>query len=296
MRAFVTGGHGFVGTWLRRHLDAEGDDVVAPTGEEMDVTDEAAVAAAVTDAEPEVVYHLAGLAHVGRSWQEPAEFLRVNAGGTLSVLEAARRCATPPRVVVVSSAEVYGTVRPEQLPLTEQVPVRPVSPYAASKAAAEVLALQANLGHGTPVVVARPFNHIGPGQDPAFMVPGLATRILAARRNGTRTIGVGNLEPRRDLTDVRDIVRAYRLLATAGQPGATYNVCSGRDLAVGEVLDRLLALTGAEVTAEADPALVRAVEVPVLRGDPSRLRAATGWAPAIPLDDTLRAVLASLGG
>lgn len=296
MRAFVTGGHGFVGTWLRRHLDAEGDDVVAPTGEEMDVTDEAAVAAAVTDAEPEVVYHLAGLAHVGRSWQEPAEFLRVNAGGTLSVLEAARRCATPPRVVVVSSAEVYGTVRPEQLPLTEQAPVRPVSPYAASKAAAEVLALQANLGHGTPVVVARPFNHIGPGQDPAFMVPGLATRILAARRNGTRTIGVGNLEPRRDLTDVRDIVRAYRLLATAGQPGATYNVCSGRDLAVGEVLDRLLALTGAEVTAEADPALVRAVEVPVLRGDPSMLRAATGWAPAIPLDDTLRAVLASLGG
>ena len=296
MRAFVTGGHGFVGTWLRRHLDAEGDDVVAPTGEEMDVTDEAAVAAAVTDAEPEVVYHLAGLAHVGRSWQEPAEFLRVNAGGTLSVLEAARRCATPPRVVVVSSAEVYGTVRPEQLPLTEQAPVRPVSPYAASKAAAEVLALQANLGHGTPVVVARPFNHIGPGQDPAFMVPGLATRILAARRNGTRTIGVGNLEPRRDLTDVRDIVRAYRLLATAGQPGATYNVCSGRDLAVGEVLDRLLALTGAEVTAEADPALVRAVEVPVLRGDPSMLRTATGWAPAIPLDDTLRAVLASLGG
>ncbi|HVL93888.1 MAG TPA: GDP-mannose 4,6-dehydratase [Acidimicrobiales bacterium] len=296
MRAFVTGGHGFVGTWLRRHLDAEGDDVVAPTGEEMDVTDEAAVAAAVTDAEPEVVYHLAGLAHVGRSWQEPAEFLRVNAGGTLNVLEAARRCATPPRVVVVSSAEVYGTVRPEQLPLTEQVPVRPVSPYAASKAAAEVLALQANLGHGTPVVVARPFNHIGPGQDPAFMVPGLATRILAARRNGTRTIGVGNLEPRRDLTDVRDIVRAYRLLATAGQPGATYNVCSGRDLAVGEVLDRLLALTGAEMTAEADPALVRAVEVPVLRGDPSMLRAATGWAPAIPLDDTLRAVLASLGG
>jgi GDP-4-dehydro-6-deoxy-D-mannose reductase len=296
VRAFVTGGHGFVGTWLRRHLDAEGDDVVAPTGEEMDVTDEAAVAAAVTDAEPEVVYHLAGLAHVGRSWQEPAEFLRVNAGGTLSVLEAARRCATPPRVVVVSSAEVYGTVRPEQLPLTEQTPVRPVSPYAASKAAAEVLALQANLGHGTPVVVARPFNHIGPGQDPVFMVPGLATRILAARRNGTRTIGVGNLEPRRDLTDVRDIVRAYRLLATAGQPGATYNVCSGRDLAVGEVLDRLLALTGAEVTAEADPALVRAVEVPVLRGDPSRLRAATGWAPAIPLDDTLRAVLASLGG
>lgn len=296
MRAFVTGGHGFVGTWLRRHLDAEGDDVVAPTGEEMDVTDEAAVAAAVTDAEPGVVYHLAGLAHVGRSWQEPAEFLRVNAGGTLNVLEAARRCATPPRVVVVSSAEVYGTVRPEQLPLTEQVPVRPVSPYAASKAAAEVLALQANLGHGTPVVVARPFNHIGPGQDPAFMVPGLATRILAARRNGTRTIGVGNLEPRRDLTDVRDIVRAYRLLATAGQPGATYNVCSGRDLAVGEVLDRLLALTGAEMTAEADPALVRAVEVPVLRGDPSMLRAATGWAPAIPLDDTLRAVLASLGG
>ncbi|MGH9181911.1 MAG: NAD-dependent epimerase/dehydratase family protein, partial [Acidimicrobiales bacterium] len=225
MRAFVTGGHGFVGTWLRAHLEAEGDEVVAP-GSEVDITDAAATAAAMVAAAPEVVYHLAGLAHVGRSWAEPAEFLRVNAGGTLNVLEAARRVASPPRVLVVSSAEVYGHVGPDRLPLTEDAPRRPVSPYAASKAAAEMVTVQAHLGHGTAVVVARPFNHIGPGQDPSFMLPGLAGRILAAQRHGVAVLGVGNLSPRRDLTDVRDIVRAYRLLATAGAAGATYNVCS----------------------------------------------------------------------
>ncbi len=295
MRAFVTGGHGFVGTWLRRHLAEQGDEVVAP-GSEVDVTDPGALRPALERAGAEVVYHLAGLAHVGRSWEEPEEFLRVNAGGTLNVLEAARRAAPPPRVLVISSAEVYGQVTPEQLPITEDAPARPVSPYAASKAAAEVVARQAFLGHGTAVVVARPFNHIGPGQDPGFLVAGLAARILAARRDGSRVIGVGNLTPRRDLTDVRDIVRAYRLLAVGGEAGRTYNVCSGRDHSVQEVVDRLLALAGDGLTAAVDPALVRAVEVPVLRGDPSRVRAATGWAPVLCLDDTLSAVLASLGG
>ncbi|MEO6121929.1 MAG: GDP-mannose 4,6-dehydratase, partial [Acidimicrobiales bacterium] len=230
----------------------------------------------------------------GRSWDEPAEFLRVNAGGTLNVLEAARRGDPPPRVLVISSAEVYGKVRPDQLPITEDAPLRPVSPYAASKAAAELMAMQAHLGHGLEVVVARPFNHIGPGQDPSFLVPGLTRRILAAQRDATATVGVGNLTPRRDMTDVRDIVRAYRLLAAGGEPGGVYNVCSGRDVSVQQVLDRLLALTGADVVVETDPALVRAVEVPVLRGDPSKLRAATGWEPVVPLDDTLSAVLASL--
>jgi GDP-4-dehydro-6-deoxy-D-mannose reductase len=196
-----------------------------------------------------------------------------------------------PRVLVVSSAEVYGRVQPGDLPLTEDAPLRPVSPYAASKAAAELLAVQAHLGHGLPVVRARPFNHVGPGQSPTFAVAAFAHRIVEARRTGASTLHVGNLTPRRDLTDVRDVVRAYRLLIERGVPGEVYNVCSGRDVAIEDVVRRLLELAGADLELEVDQSLLRPVDVPVLRGDGGRLHAATGWEPAIPLDETLRDVL-----
>ena len=290
MRAYVTGGSGFVGTWLRAHLEEAGDEVVA-TGAEVDVTDAEAIAAAMAGARPDAVYHLAGLAHVGRSWQEPAEYFRVNAGGTLNVLEAARHCADPPRVVVVSSAEVYGSVRPGQLPVGEDEPMRPVSPYAAGKAAAELLAVQAHLGHGLPVVRARPFNHTGPGQMPTFVVPAFARRIVAAQRDGSGELRVGNLSAARDLLDVRDVVRAYRLLAVGGRPGEVYNVCSGEAVVVGDLVRRMLDLAGADLELVEDPELLRPVDVPVLRGDPSRLCDTTGWRPSTALDDTLRAVL-----
>ena len=290
MRVLVTGGHGFVGTWLRAHLEDAGDEVIAP-GEGFDVTEPASVHEALAAARPEAVYHLAGLAHVGRSWDEPEEFFRVNATGTLHVLEGARRCSPVPRVLVVSSAEVYGAVKVEEVPLAESAPLRPVSPYAASKAAAELLAVYAHLGRDVPTVRARPFNHIGPGQSPHFVVPALATRIKEAVATGRNRLAVGNLSPRRDLTDVRDVVRAYRLLVERGEPGEAYNVCSGRGVVVEDVVHRLMALAGADLDVVADPDLVRPVDVPVLVGDPSRLRAATGWAPRIALDDTLRAVL-----
>ena len=184
---------------------------------------------------PDAVYHLAGLAHVGGSWDAPDRYFRVNALGTLSVLEAARRCATPPRVLVVSSAEVYGAVRAEQLPVDEDAPMLPRSPYASSKAAAELVAVQAYLGRGLPVIRARPFNHVGPGQDPGFVVPAVARRIVEASRDGRTTLPVGNLTARRDLTDVRDVVRAYRLLVELGSPGQVYNVCSGADVSIEEI-------------------------------------------------------------
>lgn len=293
MRAFVTGGHGFVGTWLCRHLEAQGDEVVAPTAA-VDVTDQGAVAGAMAAAEPEVVYHLAGLAHVGGSWARPDEYLRVNTFGTLQVLEAARRCAPVPRVVLVGSADVYGASVSDDRPIGEDTPLRPVSPYAASKAAAEMVGLHAHFGRHVPVVIARAFNHAGPGQSPAFVVAGIAQRIVAAVASGAGTLSVGNLSPRRDLTDVRDVVRAYRLLAERGQPGEAYNVCSGRAVSVEEVVRRMLALAGAGLELVTDPELVRPVDAPVLCGDPSKLRAATGWEPEHSLDDTLRAVLDSL--
>jgi GDP-4-dehydro-6-deoxy-D-mannose reductase len=294
MRALVTGGKGFVGHWLVSHLEEHGDDV-AVIDIETDVSDGDAVGRVMADVRPEAIYHLAAMTHVGESWEDPSQVLKVNVLGTAEVLAAARAHVDDARVLVVSSAEVYGSVTPDQLPLTEDAPAAPASPYAASKLAAEAVALQAWRGYRQPVVVVRPFNHIGPGQSPNFFVPALAQRIVEARRAGAATLRVGTLTTRRDFTDVRDVVAAYRLLVTGGAPGSLYNVCSGRDVAMAEVAEQLLALAGADLELVTDPRLVRPVDVPVLRGDAGRLRGATGWEPRIPLATTLADVLASWG-
>jgi GDP-4-dehydro-6-deoxy-D-mannose reductase len=286
----ITGGGGFVGHHLGELLRAAGDQVVS-VDLEVDVADPAAIRAAVAAARPDAIYHLAAMTHVGESWDFPAEVLRVNVLGTASVLAAARAEPEPPVVLVVSSAEVYGSVSPDELPIDETVPLRPLSPYAASKAAAEQLALQAWRGYGQPVIVVRPFNHIGPGQAPTFAVSALAKRIVEAQRSGSSTVAAGTLTARRDFTDVRDVVRAYRSLVVEGTTGEIYNVCSGHDIAVSEVAYRLCALAGADVELVDDPTLVRSVDLPVLRGDYGRLAADTGWKPEIPFDDTLADVL-----
>ena len=290
MRAFVTGAGGFVGAWLSAHLADCGDHVVG-VDREVDVTDLQQVRAAMTGARPDVVYHLAALTHVGRSWEDPGQVVQVNAIGTLYVLEAARECSPQPRVMVTSSAEVYGAVPQERLPVTEDTPLAPVTPYAASKVAAEFMGVQEHLAYGLPVIRSRPFNHVGPGQSSAFVVAALAERIARARRTGSPVIQVGNLSARRDLTDVRDVVRAYRMLAEHGVAGEVYNVCTGRDVAIEEVARRMLTLAGVELRLEPDPSLARPVDVPVVRGDPGKLKAATGWEPEFDLDDTLHAVL-----
>jgi GDP-4-dehydro-6-deoxy-D-mannose reductase len=292
VRALVTGGRGFVGRWLADHLTACGDEVVV-VDREVDVTDERALRQALEEARPDVVYHLAALAHVGQSWQHPSAVFRVNAEGTCNVLAAASAVAgeRPPRIVVISSSEVYGSVAEQALPVDESAPLAPVTPYAASKVAAEYLGVQAHLGSGLPVVRARPFNHVGPGQAPQFVVAALATRIVRAQREGRPSLPVGNLAARRDLTDVRDVVRAYRLLAERGEPGEVYNVCSGTAVSMAEVAERLLRLAGAELELVPDPDLFRPVDVPVIVGDPSRLQATTGWHPEIPLEQTLHDVL-----
>jgi len=292
VRSLITGGGGFVGKWLADHLRAQGDRVVA-IDQEVEITDPAALLVALTKAAPDALYHLAALTHVGQSWEDPLRVLDVNVIGTGAVLAAARQCGTDPRILVVSSAEVYGAVTdPALLPLDEDSPSAPLTPYAASKLAAEALAVQAFLGHGQHVITVRPFNHIGPGQSPNFAVPALAKRIVEADKNRAKTIAVGNLSARRDFTDVRDVVRAYRLLIESGRPGTVYNVCSGRDVSIREIADGLLELAGNALEFETDPSLVRQVEVPVLRGDPTRLTSATGWKPEIPLEQTLADVLA----
>ena len=288
MHAYLTGGAGFVGQWLQEHLSRSGDAVAAP---EVDVTDGAALRDAVLAAAPDAIYHLAAITNVGESWGAPQRTLEVNAMGTLNLLEAARALPQPPTVLLVCSAEVYGRVGPEELPLTEESPLRPVSPYAASKVAAEFLGLQEFLAHQLPVVRVRAFNHIGPGQAPTFVVSSLAHQIAEVERLGGGAVKVGNLSPQRDFTDVRDVVRAYRLLVERGSAGDVYNVCSGQAVAVEEVARRLIALAHADLHLEVDPARVRDVETPVLLGSRAKLVAATGWVPEYALDQTLADVL-----
>jgi GDP-4-dehydro-6-deoxy-D-mannose reductase len=289
----VTGAAGFVGRHLVEHLKGAGDDVTALDrhGEQgIDVTDAEGIRRAIAAAQPDAVYHLAAASHIGDAWAAPERVFRINAEGTLHLLRACADAGVA-RVLVVGSADEYGAVAEGDQPITEETPLRPRTPYGASKVAADVLALQAYLGEGLPVVRVRAFNHTGPGQAASFLVPGLATRIAEAEREGRTEIAVGAIDPVRDLSDVRDVVRAYRLLVEQGEPGEAYNVCSGRGISVAEVADRIIRLSGRELRAAVAPELVRPVEVPHLVGDPAKLETATGWQPEIALDATLRDVL-----
>ncbi|HYF45832.1 MAG TPA: GDP-mannose 4,6-dehydratase [Acidimicrobiales bacterium] len=291
MRALVTGAAGFVGRHLVAELTAAGHQVTeTDRADGLDILDPEGLDELFASCRPEVVYHLAGQADVGGSWSSPVETFRTNAEGTMNVLLAAAGHGVD-RVLAVASADVYGQVPADELPIVEDRPLRPHSPYGASKAAADVIALQAHLGHGLGVIRARPFNHLGPGQSDRFVASALAGRIARNELTGGGEVPVGDLTPRRDFTDVRDVVRAYRLLVERGEPGEAYNVCSGRDVAVQDVADRLVAMAERPMTLVPDPELFRPVDTPVLRGDPSRLQAATGWTPAISLDQTLADVL-----
>ena len=293
MRALVTGAGGFVGVHLVRHLEQQGDDVVQLERrvDGIDIADADALTDAVVAAKPEAVYHLAGAADVGGSWVAPRETFLANALGTLNVLEASRQAGAE-RVLAVTSADVYGRVTSDELPLGEDRPLRPVSPYAASKVAADALAQQAWLGHRLPVIRVRAFNHLGPGQSDRFLAPSIAARIAHNERDGGDEVPIGNMTPRRDVTDVRDVVRAYRLLVEAGEAGAVYNVCRGSAVSVQEIAEALLAKASRPMRLVSDPGLQRPVDIPVLVGDNTSLRDATGWEPTIALDQTLSDVLA----
>jgi GDP-4-dehydro-6-deoxy-D-mannose reductase len=293
MRALVTGASGFAGTHLCAHLRAQGDDVVAVDRHgagPVDITDRAAVLACVERTAPEVVYHLAAYAHVGDSWGDPQTVARVNVEGTVNVLDAATKSGVR-RVLVVGSAAEYAGAAAEGL-IREDAPIDPITPYGASKAAAEVFARQAFAAHGLGTVMTRAFNHAGPGQAPSYLVPALAGRIARAEADGADEVRVGSLEPVREVNDVRDIVRAYRLLVEHGTPGDAYNVCSGRGYSVREVVDRLAAKAARPLRVVVDPALVRPVDVPFFVGDPTKLQATTGYEPRYSLDDTLDVALA----
>jgi GDP-4-dehydro-6-deoxy-D-mannose reductase len=289
VKAVVTGAAGFVGTALVDHLRRSGDEVLG-LDRGADITDYGSIRDAIAAYAPEAVYHLAAVTHVGESWSTPGLVLRVNAEGTLNVLRACTEAGVN-RVLVVGSAEEYGKVGPDEGPLTEDAPLRPLTPYGASKVAAEYLALQAHLGDGLGTIRVRSFNHTGAGQAARFVIPALAQRIARAERSGQREVPVGSLDPVRDFTDVADVVAAYRLVLTRGEPGEVYNVCSGIGRSVAEVASVLLSLARHPIELVPDPALVRPVEVPRLVGDNTKIHKATGWTPQIPLADSLAAIL-----
>ncbi len=288
-RSLVTGAGGFVGGHLVTYLNEARDDVQG-VDREVDVTDRAGVAALVAAVRPDVVYHLAAMTHVGESWHHADQFTRVNVVGTLNVLEATRGYAPDATVIVVSSADVYGVVGAEDLPLDETQPLRPTSPYAQSKVEAERIAREFSR-RGLRVVIARPFNHIGPGQAPTFVVPALVERLLSARDRGSTSVPVGDLTTRRDFSDVRDVVRAYRLLAELGEPGEIYHVASGHDVAISDIAQWLVKRIAPAVRLVTTDELLRPIEIPVMRGSFAKLQRVTGWEPRIGLARSLEDIV-----
>jgi GDP-4-dehydro-6-deoxy-D-mannose reductase len=261
-------------------------DLSRSSGLGVDLLDGAAVRAAVRDAAPDVVHHLAARAHVGESWREPEGYLRDNVAMTFNLLEAVRQEAPEAAVVVAASSELYGP--PDALPVDESAPLRPQNPYAVSKASADLLAGFFADAHGLRIFRARAFNHAGPGQEPIYAIASFARQVAAGVVAGEDPVRVvtGNPDAGRDYTDVRDVVRAYRLLAERAEPGV-YNVCSGRPASASELVAALGRVAGVEVEHVVDPALRRANEVMEVRGSYARLHAATGWEPELPLEQTL---------
>jgi len=314
MRALITGAGGFVGAhlcaYLLAHTDWELLGTVYPRPVEAqrpeprlrlqyaDLRDPEGVRALVDEAQPDYIFHLAAQSFVPTSFADPWDTLENNIRAQLNLLEAVRRLDREGRgavtvpLLVIGSNEEYGAPQPEELPHTEESPLRPNNPYAVSKVAQDFLGLQYHLAYGLPVVRVRPFNHTGPGQSPRFVVPAFASQIARIEAGLQEPVmRVGNLDAARDFSDVRDIVRGYHLAVTRGEPGEVYNLASGRPQSVRNLLETLLGYSQAKIRVEIDPERYRPVDVPVAYGSAEKFRQRTGWMPQIPFEQTLRDTL-----
>ena len=308
MRALITGADGFVGAHLCAYLLAHTDWALtgtlhpysvggpAPTQrmelERIDLCVPDAVDTLVQHAVPDVVFHLAASSSVAESFEDPWGTLANNIRAELNLLEAVRYTQRQVMVLVVGSSEEYGAPQPGELPLTEECPLRPATPYAVSKVTQDMLALQYFLAYGIPTVRMRPFNHTGPGQSPRFVVPAFIQQVATIEAGLQEPVmRVGNLDTERDFTDVRDIVRAYYLAATQGEPGEAYNLASGRPQSMRVMLNTLLSLAHTEIRVESDPARWRPIDIPTVYGSSEKFCQRTGWQAEIPFEQTLRDTL-----
>jgi GDP-4-dehydro-6-deoxy-D-mannose reductase len=308
MRALITGINGFVGGHLAEHLlDATDWRLTGVVREpslalqslagrvepiSADLMDAGSVRRLVRESRPDVLFHLAAQAHPHTSFRDPAGTLTSNILMQLHLFEAIRAADLDPVVLVVCTGEEYGAVQPDDIPVNEDAPLRPVSPYAVSKVAQDMLAFQYHAAYGLKAIRVRPFNHTGPRQEERYAPTGFAQQIARIEAGlQPPVVRVGNLEAQRDYTDVRDIVRAYRLAVTQGEPGAVYNLGSGRPVAIRWILDTLIGMSRVAIEVEPDPERMRPADVPIIAADATRFRRRTGWQPQIPLEQTLRDVI-----
>ena len=296
-KALITGSQGFVGPYLRRELAAsgyttvgldlqEGDDTIA-----ADLLDAGQVQTAIARERPDVVFHLAGQANVARSWKIPQKTVELNVVAALNLMEAVRAENLDCRMVMVGSSDQYGNLGEAGRRVTEDLAVNPQTPYAVSKMAQEEMAKVYVRAYGMSICMTRSFNHAGAGQGKGFLIPDFASGIVAVERGEAPCLRVGNLTARRDFTHVRDIVRAYRLIAEKGRSGEVYNVGSGRTYSTQEILDRLCVLANCPIPVEQDPAKMRPSDTPVICCDHSKLTQDTGWDTKISMDEMLFEVL-----
>lgn len=305
MKAFITGVNGFVGSHLAEFLleedcavsglVLEGDrlDKISRIREKIDlykgdVKDYGLLKEIIAESKPDEVYHLAGLSHVQQSWRNEWETYKVNFLGTYNLLEAIKELKLETKVLIIGSSDEYGRVQPDQLPIREECPLNPLSPYGVSKACQELLALRYARSEGMPVVAVRAFNHTGPRQEPFFVCSDFAKQIVEAEI-GLREplIKVGDLRSERDFTDVRDVAEAYWLLTKKGKTGGVYNVCSGKSFSIEWVLNKLLSFTKKDIRIKEDPKRLRPVDITVRVGDNQKITDTTGWQPKIPFERTL---------
>ncbi|NIM05654.1 MAG: NAD-dependent epimerase/dehydratase family protein [Armatimonadetes bacterium] len=309
MRALITGVTGFVGSHLAEYLLHRGDEVVGTARwrsqtanidhiqdkiqlVECDLRDYASVKRVLAEVRPDQVYHLAAQSFVHASWQAPAETLTTNIVGQLHLLEAMRDLKVNPPSMVACSSEEYGLVKPDEVPIKETNPLRPLSPYGVSKVGQDLLAYQYHQSFGTHVIRTRAFNHDGPRRGKVFATSNFAFQIAQIEKGlNEPVLRVGNLEAKRDFTDVRDIVKAYVLAVEKGEPGEVYNICSGEAHTIQKVVDILSGMSKVDIRVEQDPARMRPSDVPILLGDYSKFHALTGWKPTIPFEQTLRDLL-----
>ncbi len=309
-KILITGISGFAGSYLahsllnlkdvkvmgtfhsQKHQDLISDISQSLELYQLDLMDSQRVFEVVAKTSPNEIYHLAALASAAQSFEEPSLVITNNIVSQLNLFEAVRKVGLNPKIMIISSAEVYGIVGPKDLPIDENTPLKPASPYATSKIAQDYMGLQYHLSYNLNIIRARPFNHIGPGQSAQFATSAFAKKIAEIEKGKREPIlTVGNLEAKRDFTNVKDMVKAYTLLMEKGRAGEVYNIGSGKSYKISEVLDILLSFSDAKIKVEVDKALLRPSDNPELLCDNRKVTTLTGWKPQIPIEQSLKEIL-----